>query len=152
MQLVPKDKLADFIDVERPPSEWVLIDQDRINQFADATEDRQFIHIDPEQAAHTPFGSTIAHGFLTLSLISYLATFESVAPEGLTMAINYGSDKVRFIAPVKVGSRVRAHSVMLSVDEKSPGQILVKTRVTIEIEDEAKPALVAEILTLFVVA
>ena len=108
VEFVAKENLKDFIGVERPPSDWVLIDQDRINQFADATIDHQFIHIDKEKAAQTPFGSTIAHGFLTLSLVSHLATFGSVAPEGLAMTINYGSDKVRFLAPVKCDSRVRA--------------------------------------------
>ena len=152
MQFVPKDQLADHIGVERPPSEWLLIDQDRINTFADATMDHQFIHVDPEQAARTPFGSTIAHGFLTLSLVTYLATFESLAPEGLVMAINYGSDKVRFISPVRVGSRIRAHSVLVSVNEKTPGQILVKNQITIEIEGEDKPAVVAEILSMYIVS
>lgn len=150
MEIVPKDKLKDYIGVERPPSDWVSIDQERINTFADATIDHQFIHIDPEKAAQTPFGTTIAHGFLTLSLISHMATFGSVVPEGLAMTINYGSDKVRFLTPVKSGSRVRAHSVLLEITEKSPQQILAKSRITIEIEDESKPALVAEILSLFV--
>ena len=152
VEFVAKENLKDFIGVERPPSDWVLIDQDRINQFADATIDHQFIHIDKEKAAQTPFGSTIAHGFLTLSLVSHLATFGSVAPEGLAMTINYGSDKVRFLAPVKCDSRVRARSVMLEVTEKSPKQILVKNQITIEIEGEDKPALVAEVLSLFILA
>ncbi len=152
MELVPKESLSDYIGVEREPSDWVLIDQAKINQFAEATLDHQFIHVDPEQAAKTPFGSTIAHGFLTLSLVSHLATFSSIAPQGMTMAINYGSDKVRFLTPVKTDSRVRAHSVMVSSHEKSPGQILVKNRITIEIENEEKPALIADILTLFLVS
>ncbi|MEM1262531.1 MAG: MaoC family dehydratase [Pseudomonadota bacterium] len=151
MQFVPKEKLADYIGVEGEPSDWLDIDQDRINKFADATMDHQFIHVDPEQAAKTPFGSTIAHGFLSLSLVTYLATFRAVAPEGLIMAINYGSDKVRFITPVKSGQRIRARSVMQSAVEKKPGQILVKNLITIDIEGEQKPALVAEILSMYVV-
>ncbi|MEL7537370.1 MAG: MaoC family dehydratase [Pseudomonadota bacterium] len=152
MQFVPKEKLEEFIGVEREPSDWLLIDQDRINQFAEATLDHQFIHVDPDQAAKTPFGTTIAHGFLTLSLVTHLATFTSVAPEGIAMAINYGSDKVRFISPVRCGQRIRAHSVVQSVAEKTPGQILIKNLVTIEIEGEQKPALVAEVLSLFILA
>lgn len=152
MEIVPRDKLKDYIGVERSPSDWVLIDQERINTFADATIDHQFIHIDKEKAAQTPFGSTIAHGFLTLSLISHMATFGSVVPEGLAMTINYGSDKVRFLTPVKSGSRVRAHSVLLQITEKTPEQILAKSKITIEIEGETKPALVAEILSLFVLS
>ncbi|MEM8984350.1 MAG: MaoC family dehydratase [Pseudomonadota bacterium] len=151
MQFVPKEQLADYIGVEGEPSDWLEIDQDRINKFADATMDHQFIHIDPEQAAKTPFGSTIAHGFLSLSMVTYLATFRAVAPEGLVMAINYGSDKVRFITPVKSGQRIRARSVMQSADEKNPGQILVKNLITIDIDGEPKPALVAEILSMYVV-
>lgn len=150
MEFVPSEKLQDFVGVDRPPSDWVLIDQDRINKFADATIDYQFIHIDAERAASGPFGATIAHGFLTLSLISHLAGESGIAPERTAMAINYGSDKVRFLAPVKCGSRVRSHSVLLEVSEKNPGQWLTKSRVTIEIENENTPALVAEILSLFV--
>ncbi len=151
MEIVAVEKLSDYVGVERPPSDWLEIDQQRIDQFAEATLDRQFIHVDPERAAAGPFGTTIAHGFLSLSLISHLATFGSVAPEGLAMTINYGSDKVRFLAPVKCGDRIRARSVMLDVTEKSPNQYLVKNRVTIDIEGGDKPALVAEVLSLFVV-
>lgn len=152
VEFVSREKLKDHIGVERPPSDWVLIDQDRINKFADATIDHQFIHIDQERAAAGPFGATIAHGFLTLSLVSHLAGESGIAPEGVAMTINYGSDKVRFLSPVKCGSRVRSHSVLLEVTEKNPGQLLTKSRVTIEIENENKPALVAEILSLFILA
>ncbi|MGI9224255.1 MAG: MaoC family dehydratase [Woeseiaceae bacterium] len=128
------------------PSEWLEITQERVNQFADATNDHQFIHVKPLKAKLTPFGGTIAHGFLTLSLITYLMTENAPVPNGLKMTINYGSDKVRYIAPVRVGKRIRAHQKIAEVTEKKPGQWLVKTGVTIEIEGEDKPALIAEIL------
>ncbi len=150
MPTVPKEELSNYIGVVGEPSDWVTIDQARINAFAEATEDRQFIHVDPETAAQGPFGTTIAHGFLSLSLISYLSTFGMVIPEGTAMVINYGSDKVRFLSPVKVDSRVRAITEMMSVTEKGPNQTLVKSKVVVEIENETKPAVVAEILSLFV--
>jgi len=128
------------------PSEWLEIKQERVNQFADATNDHQFIHVKPLKAKLTPFGGTIAHGFLTLSLITFLVTEHAPLPKGLKMTINYGSDKVRYIAPVRVGKRIRAHQKIAEVTEKKPGQWLVKTDVTIEIEGEDKPALIAEIL------
>lgn len=127
-------------------SEWLEIAQERVNQFADATNDHQFIHVKPLQAKLTPFGGTIAHGFLTLSLITCLITDTAPVPKGLKMTINYGSDKVRYIAPVRVGKRIRAHQKIAEVTEKKPGQWLVKTEVTIEIEGEDRPALIAEIL------
>lgn len=150
MQTVPRDKLHDYVGKELPPSDWLTIDQDRIDAFADTTLDHQYIHVDPAKAAKTPFGTTIAHGYLTLSLISHFLGQCGVGPEGAVMAINYGSDKVRFVQPVKVGSRVRARMKLLEIGEKSPGQLLAKTGVTIEIEGDKKPALVAEILSLFV--
>ncbi|HSG64344.1 MAG TPA: MaoC family dehydratase [Gammaproteobacteria bacterium] len=131
-------------------SPWFAIDQPRIDQFADVTEDHQFIHVDPARAASSPFGCTIAHGMLTLSMIVHLC--ESFAPDidGLQMVINYGFDKVRFAAPVKVGKRIRAVAKLLEAKERG-GQLIVKTKVTIEIEGESKPALVAEWLTMHVV-
>jgi acyl dehydratase len=133
------------------PSSWMEITQERVNQFADATNDHQFIHVDPEKAAQTPFGGPIAHGFLTLSLISHLSNEHSVKPEGLVMGINYGSDKVRFLQPVRVGSRIRALQKVLEVREKNRGQWLLKTAVTIEIENSEKPALIAEFLAMYIV-
>lgn len=150
MLSVPIDELRQYIDRELEPSGWLTIDQDRIDAFADATLDHQFIHVDEQRARRTPFGSTIAHGYLTMSLISHFAAECGVRPDNLVMAINYGSDKVRFLQPVKVDSRIRAHAVVKSVDERAPGQVLVKTRFTIEIEGEERPAMVAEILSLFV--
>lgn len=136
---------------ELGPSEWLLIDQQRINQFAEATNDFQFIHVDPDKAAASPFGSTIAHGFLSLSLISYLVGQIMLKPKGIVMGINYGSDKVRFIQPVKVNDRVRARVRIEKVSARPGGQYLTKTTTTIEIEDETRPALVAEILSLYIV-
>lgn len=147
-EIVPKDELADYIGKEQPPSEWMRIDQQRIDDFADVSEDHQFIHVDKEKAKQTPFGATIAHGFLTLSLLTHLTKDAGVLPEGVAMGINCGSDRVRFLQPVKVDSEIRAHVKLLEVDEKNPGQILMKSEVTVEIEGEAKPALVAEILSL----
>ena len=132
-------------------SEWIMVDQARIDAFAAATEDRQFIHVDPDAAAQTRFGGTIAHGFLILSLLSHMG-FEAMAlPPGLKMAINYGLDRVRFIAPVKAGSRVRGRFTLDSVEEKAPGQMLMRHTVTVEIEGEDKPALTAEWLGLMAV-
>ncbi len=132
-------------------SDWVTVDQERIDAFADATLDHQYIHVDPERAAQTPFGTTIAHGFLTLSLLPHLTGGIIPVPDGTVMAINYGSDRLRFLSPVKSGSRVRARVKLVDATEKSPGQWLVKSDVTVEIDGEPKPALVAETLTLFFV-
>jgi acyl dehydratase len=129
-------------------SGWLTVGQDRIIAFADATEDRQFIHIDPEAAAQTPFGGTIAHGFLTLSLLSRMAAEVMLIPDSVRMVVNYGLDRVRFLAPVRSGKRVRGHFTLDCVEEKAPGQILLRHIVSVEIEDEDKPALSAVWLTL----
>ena len=150
-QPIKSSDLPALVGRECEPSSWFEITQDRVNRFADATNDHQFIHIDEVQAARTPFGGTIAHGYLTLSLIPFLTAEKAPTFEGLVMGINYGTDKVRFLQPVRVGSRVRAHQKYLEVREKNPGQWLIKTLVTIEIENQAKPALVAETLAIFVV-
>ena len=146
--VVPAEKLKDYIGSELGPSEWFAIDQARINAFADVTEDHQFIHIDKEKARATPFGDTIAHGFLTLSLLTHLTSDCSLLPENTVMGVNYGFDKVRFIQPVRVDQRVRARVKPLTVLEKQPGQFLIKSEVTVEIDGEDKPALVAEWLGL----
>jgi acyl dehydratase len=143
--------LPTLVGRELEPSPWFEITQERVNQFAEATNDHQFIHVDPERAAKTPFGGPIAHGFLSLSLLSYLNAQSAVLPEGLVMGINYGSDKVRYLMPVRVGKRIRSRQKILEVTEKNPGQWLVKTAVTVEVEDEKTPALVAEILSMYVV-
>lgn len=150
MLRVAREQLDGFVDELLEPSAWVRIDQDRIDAFADATLDHQFIHVDEERARETPFGGTIAHGYLTMSLISHFLGECGVAPEGAAMAINYGSDKVRFLQPVPVDSEVRGRATLMAVDEKAPGQVLLKTGITIEIRGEDKPALVAEILSLFI--
>jgi acyl dehydratase len=144
-------EFAELTGTELRPSPWLEITQSRIDQFAEATNDHQFIHTDPERARQTTFGSTIAHGFLTLSLLSDLLGACWPVPEGLVMGLNYGSDKVRYLAPVKCGQRIRARGIITDVDEKRPGQWLVKTKVTIDIEGESAPALIAEILSMFVI-
>ena len=151
MPSVPKEELSQYIDKPLEASEWVLIDQDRINRFADATLDHQFIHVDLEKAAKTPFGGTIAHGYLTMSLISHFLPECSVLPEDAVMGINYGSNKMRFLQPVPVNSEVRAKATLRGVTEKAPGQLLLKNEIEIQIKGEDKPALVAEILSLFIV-
>ena len=149
MTVVTTDDLQAMVGRELGVSDWLRIDQGRIDAFADATMDHQFIHVDPAAAAQTPFGSTIAHGFLTLSLIVPLMTGSLPAPQGTVMAINYGLDKVRFLEPVKVDSRVRARTVLQEVADKGGGRWLIKTQVTIEIDGTDKPAMVAEVLTMF---
>jgi acyl dehydratase len=144
-------ELPSLVGKELEPSSWIKITQERVNQFADATNDFQFIHVDSEKAAQTPFGGPIAHGFLSLSLLSYLNAETAIVPENLLMGINYGSDKIRYLMPVRVGKRVRSKQTILDVSEKSPGQWLLKTAVTVEIEGEETPALVAEILSMLIV-
>jgi acyl dehydratase len=133
-------------------SEWLEIDQQRVNAFADVTLDHQFVHVDPERARATPFGGTIAHGLLTLSLIVHLCIGFVPRLANTTLLVNYGFDKVRFAAPVKVGSRIRASGRLTSVTERSAGQVLMKIAVTVEIENQGKPALLAEWLSLHIVA
>ncbi len=124
-------------------SRWFEIGQERINAFADATEDHQFIHVDPEAARATPFGGTIAHGFLTLSLLAPMMG-ELEAKPAVQMSVNYGFNKVRFLSPVKSGKRIRGHLKLLELVEKRPGQWQQTVEVTVEIEGEDKPALMAE--------
>jgi acyl dehydratase len=133
-------------------SEWLLIDQVRINAFADATLDRQYIHVDPERAKASSFGGTIAHGFLTLSLLSYFG-FESL-PELLdaVAALNYGFERVRFVTPVKCGDRIRAFFKLVEVKEKAPKQFLFCYDATVTIEGQDRPALIAQWLTMHVTA
>jgi acyl dehydratase len=150
VKIVPPEEMSSAVGTKFDPSEWIEIGQDRINTFADCTEDHQFIHVDQEKAAQTPFGGTIAHGFLTLSLLSKMIEGNGVVPEGTVMGLNYGFDKVRFLAPVRAGKRVRAHVEVVSVDEKSGGRFLVKQAISVEIEGEETPALVAEWLSMLV--
>ena len=136
------DDLRAAVGSELGHSDWILIDQDRIDRFAEATGDHQWIHTDPERAAKSPFGSTIAHGFLTLSLLSTIGE-QTLQVNGIRMGVNYGVNKVRFPAPVPVGSRVRGHVTLLEVTDVSGGVQMV-TQVTIERENSAKPVCVAE--------
>ena len=151
MPVASLDAIRSRIGSEVGVSSWLTMDQERINEFADATEDRQFIHIDPEAAARTPFGGTIGHGFLTLSMLSRMAAETMLVPDSIKMAVNYGLDRVRFIAPVRSGKRIRGRFRLDSVDEKAPGQLLLRHTVTVEIEGEEKPALTAEWLGLLFV-
>ena len=136
---------------EEGVSSWLTVDQQRIDTFAEATEDREFIHVDAELAARTPFGGTIAHGFLSLSLLSRMAAEAMLVPDGARLFINYGCDRVRFLAPVRSGARVRGRFALECVEERAPGQILLRHLVTVEIEGEDKPALSAQWLTLLFV-
>ena len=133
-------------------SEWVVMSQERINQFAEATGDHQFIHIDPDKAKLTPFGGTIAHGFLTLSMIPYLsANSDLPRVDGVKMGVNYGGNKTRFISPVRSGKRIRGHWKLVELAEKRPGQWQQTHEITIEIEGEDKPALITEWIMQFFV-
>ena len=148
MPIAPLDDIRARVGSEIGTSDWILVGQDRITEFAETTEDRQFIHIDPAAAAQTPFGGTIAHGFLSLALLSRMATDVMQVPDTIKMAVNYGLDRVRFIAPVRAGSRVRGHFTLDAVEDKAPGQLLMRHSVTVEIENEPKPALTAQWLGL----
>lgn len=145
-------ELQSLIGQEVGVSRWIEIDQARIDAFAKITEDEQFIHVDPEAARATPFGGTIAHGFLTLSLASAMS-YDAVKPlEGVVMGVNYGFDKLRFLAPVPAGSKVRGRFKLLSAEDKGGGRWLLKHELTVEIEGGDKPALIAEWLGMQVVA
>lgn len=147
--VVKVEDLGSYVGKELGVTDWFKIDQERINKFADATLDHQFIHVDPEQAAPI-FGSTIAHGFLSLSLTSGMGEENALVVEGSKMSLNYGLDKIRFLAPVPVNSRIRMHSKIVEVKEKNPGQYLIKSEVTMELEGSEKPAFIAEQLGLWV--
>lgn len=148
---IPVADLPGRVGQEIGVSGWIEVDQARIDAFADITEDRQFIHVDPEAAKATPFGGTIAHGFLTLSLLSAMS-YDAVPPlEGVAMGVNYGFDKLRFLAPVRAGSRVRGRFRLISAEDRGGGRWLLKQEVTVEIEGAEKPALIAEWLGMQVV-
>jgi acyl dehydratase len=151
MPVASLDDIRARIGSETGVTDWFAIDQDRIDAFAEATEDRQFIHVDPPAAAATPFGGTIAHGFLTLSLLSRMGAEAMLIPDCLKMAINYGLDEVRFLAPVRSGKRIRGRFTLDSVEEKGPGRVLMRHRVSVEIEGEEKPALTALWLGLMII-
>lgn len=148
MPIASLDEIRAQIGTDIGISDWIEVAQDRIDAFAEATEDRQFIHVDPAAAAQTPFGGTIAHGFLSLSLLSRMAADVMQVPDSAKMAVNYGLDRVRFIAPVRAGARVRGRFILDAVEDKAPGQLLLRHTVTVEIENEPKPALTAQWLGL----
>ncbi|TRW17870.1 MaoC family dehydratase [Glacieibacterium frigidum] len=145
---VPLDDYRAMVGTEVGVSDWVLVDQARIDAFAEVTGDHQFIHVNPELAAQTPFGTTIAHGYLTLSLCSVFAYGAMPAVEGVKMGVNYGLNKVRFMAPVKSGKRVRGRFTLTDVTQRPDTAWQSTVAVTVEIEGETKPALAAEWLTL----
>ena len=150
--MVNAKNLKDFLEKEVGLTDWIEIDQDRINKFAEATGDFQYIHVDKDRAAETPFGTTIAHGFLTLSLLSKLSSMNGgIKLENAVMGINYGLDKVRFVNPVRVNSKIRARFKLIGAEEKKPKHFLLKHNVTVEIEGEEKPALIAEWLGMTVI-
>src|SRR3954466_10981028 len=144
MPVATLEQIHAKLGMETGVSDWVLVDQARIDAFAEVTEDRQFIHVDPAAAARTPFGGTVAHGFLTLSLLSRMAAEAMLRPEGVKMGVNYGFDRVRFMAPVRSGKRVRGRFTLTAFDEKRPGQYQFLHAVAVEIEGEDKPALLAD--------
>jgi acyl dehydratase len=141
-------EILDLKGADLGSGEWFLVDQQRVDDFADVTLDHQFIHVDEAAAAAGPFGGTIVHGFLTLSLLVHLASGLAPRLENLAMGINYGFDKIRFLAPVPVGSEIRAHVKLADVAERNPGQFLITQDVTVEIRGEEKPALAAQWLSL----
>lgn len=138
-------EMASKVGQELGVSDWLLIDQARIDAFAEVSGDHQFIHVDPARArAEAPFGGTIAHGFLTVSVLSALASQAQPQLAGLRMSVNYGFDKLRFLTPVRAGARIRARFTLKSLEERRPGEVTVIWDVTVEIEGEDRPALIAE--------
>ena len=141
--------INDFVGKDLGVSDWLTVSQETINAFADCTGDHQWIHVDVERAQReSPYGVTIAHGYLTLSLLPAMHASLNVIPSGVMAALNYGADKVRFINPVKAGARIRDHVTLIAVESKGPGRTLMTTRHTVEIEGEEKPALVADTLAM----
>lgn len=150
MGTVSIDEMMSMVGENLGTSEWITVDQEMINKFADATGDHQFIHVNEEEAKMTPFGTTIAHGFLTLSLFPVMmAKSDCPRPEGVKMGVNYGGNKTRFLAPVKSGKKVRGHFQLLELTEKRPNQYQQTLEFTVEIEGEEKPALIAEWISQF---
>lgn len=144
MSKVSQEEYRSLVGKEVGVSRWFDIEQSRIDGFAEVTQDHQFIHVDPERAAQTPFGGTVAHGFLSLSMLAAMA-FEALPEiEGRQMAVNYGFDRVRFMAPVRSGSRIRARFVLKEIVDRGPKEFMTRSEVTVEIEDGTKPALVAD--------
>jgi acyl dehydratase len=149
LTVVAKDDLVNAIGTKLPSSPWIELSQDRINTFADCTGDTYFIHVDEEKAKETPLGGTIAHGLLTLSLLPALME-NFIVPENMVHGLNYGFDRVRFLAPVRSGKRVRLHSEVINIERKDENRFVFKIAVTVEIEGEETPALIAEWMNLFI--
>jgi acyl dehydratase len=147
MQLHTPDEIKAKIGSEIGVSDWITIDQDMINRFADLTDDHQFIHVNPEMAAKTPFGGTIAHGFLVLSMLAKMGMAASFAMRGAVMGVNYGFEKVRMAAPVRAGARIRGRFILKDMQERSPGQWMATLGATVEIEGSEKPAIIADWLS-----
>ena len=148
MTEITLDAYKAMVGQEVGVSSWFEIGQDRINGFADVTEDRQYIHVDEERAKDTPFGGTVAHGFLTLSMLAAMGFDAQPKVAGTVMTVNYGFDRVRMMAPVRAGSRVRGHFVLKEIVDRGPSEVMVKSQVTVEVEGAEKPALVADWLGL----
>jgi acyl dehydratase len=148
---VTRSELTALVGRELGISPWFLIDQERVDRFAEVTLDDQFLHVDPERARATPFGGTIAHGFLTLSLLTPLCLPFIPELANRALVVNYGFDKVRFVSPVRVGKRIRGIAKLGAVEERKPGNVMIRVDVTVEIDGEDKPALVAEWLSMHVV-
>lgn len=148
MSTVTVEQLKEMVGTEIGASDWFQIDQDRVQAFADATLDHQFIHLDDEKAKQTPFGGTIAHGFLTLSLLVPLTNEFMPKVEGTVMGVNYGTEKIRFLEPVPVGSKIRARATLKALDDKGGNRLLLTYGITVEIEGKDKPALIADWLSM----
>lgn len=145
------EKMGTMVGEDLGTSSWQVVTQEAVNEFANCTGDKQWIHIDVERAKkESPFGGPVAHGYLTLSMLSAMAMEIGVVPQGTAAALNYGLDKVRFLAPVPVGARIRLHSKLSGLERKSNGQYLMSTENTIEIDGADKPALIAESLAMLV--
>ncbi|MCJ8206418.1 MaoC family dehydratase [Pseudomonas sp. RGM2987] len=148
---VTADELRGLVGKDLEPSPWLSLDQERISAFAEVTEDRQFIHVDIEKAKNSPFGGTIAHGLLTLSMLPSMIEKTLPALEGMKASINYGYNKIRFLSPVRSGKKVRAKFVIAEFGETGPGRYQIITNITVEIEGEDKPALIAEWISIVLV-
>lgn len=148
--VLPVQKLKESIGEEKT-TDWIEMTQERINTFADCTEDHQFVHVDPERARQGPFGTTVAHGFLTLSMMTRLTASNTWIPEGTKAVINYGFNKIRFMNPVPSGSRIRSVMKLAGVEEKENGRVLVTTFHTVSAEGTDRPSLIAEWLYMFII-
>ena len=148
-KFLPLEEIRTLIGSEIGKTEWMCIDQERINKFADCTEDRQWIHVDPQRAAQGPYGKIVAHGFLTISLLPYLTRKLTFAPEGFNLIVNYGMNKVRFIEPVPVNAMIRDIMELSDMEAKGEDKILLIMNHTIEIQGNSRPACVLETMRLF---